>query len=291
MSGKNYQEKRKHSTETIPFSYYASKIPDYFPSVPIHWHNEFEINRLISGKGEFLCGDKRYPCNAGDIVIIPPDALHTIYPTTLDSLHYDTLVFNSSMLYSSIGERSYNELILPLISGKIMIYPRIDSSIPEYNNLITFTDLVFKYAKNSGAINDLLLKSNLLHIFGTILKNHLYYEVKTSSKNVLHTIRPALEYIRKNYNKNISINELAKISHISPSYFMGCFKNATGISAVEYICQLRIKTACELIRDSENNISDIALECGFSNLSNFNRQFKEHLGITPSEYKKKMQNT
>ena len=69
---------------------------------------------------------------------------------------------------------------------------------------------------------------------------------------------------------------------------MGCFKNATGIGAIEYICQLRIKKACEMLRDYEDNISDIAAQCGFSNLSNFNRHFKKQLGITPSEYRKKM---
>ena len=288
MCKKAYLEKRRHSTETVPFSYYSSKIPDYFPSVPIHWHNEFEINRIIEGSGEFLWGDKRYSCKAGDIIIIPPDTLHTIYLTTSNSLHYDTLVFNSSMLYSNIGERSYNELILPLISGKIAVFPKIDSNIPLYKDLITFTDLVFKHAKDSRAINDILLKSELLHIFGIIFENSLYCKVNISSKSILHILRPALEYIRNNYNRDTTIDELANICHISSSHFMGCFKNATGIGAIEYICQLRIKKACEMLRDYEDNISDIAAQCGFSNLSNFNRHFKKQLGITPSEYRKKM---
>lgn len=287
MSKKAYLEKRKHSTEAVPFSYYKSKIPDYSPSIPLHWHSEFELNRILYGEGEFICGNNRLICNAGDIIIIPPDALHSFYLLNSKPLYYDTLVFNSNMLYSNIGERSYIELILPLVSGKITISPKIDKSYKQYPDLLKSTDYVFQHAKSSTSTNDILLKGELLHIFGILFENNLYSKSNITSKNILNIIRPALEHIKKYYNKNITIPELAKISHLSQSYLMSCFKNALGISAIEYICQLRIKLACEMLRDSELNISDIAFECGFANLSNFNRQFKKRLGTPPSEYRKK----
>ena len=54
-----YKENRDHSSELIPFSYYKSQIPDYFPNVPLHWHKEFELNYILSGQGEFIIGDEK----------------------------------------------------------------------------------------------------------------------------------------------------------------------------------------------------------------------------------------
>ena len=286
MSEKGYKERRKHSTESVPFSYYESKIPDYFPNTPLHWHDEFEINRIILGSGEFICGDKHFIAHAGDIIIIPPDTLHAVNPVSNNSLVYNTLVFNSCMLYSNVCERSYTEFFLPLISNKITIPPLITSSCEQYNILLTLSDYAFTHAKAKNSISDILLKSNILSIFGTLFESGLYQQTKKSSKKAIDIIRPALEYIQENYTKNITIAQLAQISHLSQSYLMSSFKKAIGICALEYVCQLRIKTACEMLRNSKNNISDIAFECGFSNLSNFNRKFKQKLGTTPSNYRK-----
>ncbi len=63
------EENRRHSTLLVPFSYYKCLIPDYFAAVPIHWHGEFEINHIISGCAEFICGDGRFVSAEGDIFL------------------------------------------------------------------------------------------------------------------------------------------------------------------------------------------------------------------------------
>ena len=69
MEKADIKEKRQHATGWIPYSYYASAIPDYFANVPLHWHEEFEINYVLHGQGEFLCGEERFIAKDGDIVI------------------------------------------------------------------------------------------------------------------------------------------------------------------------------------------------------------------------------
>ena len=66
---------------------------------------------------------------------------------------------------------------------------------------------------------------------------------------------------------------------------MGCFKKAVGLGAIEHLAQLRVNAACEALTDTDKAISDIALDCGYNNLSNFNRQFKKITGSTPNEYR------
>ena len=67
---------------------------------------------------------------------------------------------------------------------------------------------------------------------------------------------------------------------------MYCFKRITGTSIVTYITQIRIKKACEMLLNTNKQVVQIAMECGFDNLSNFNRQFKKNAGCSPLKYRK-----
>lgn len=82
------------------------------------------------------------------------------------------------------------------------------------------------------------------------------------------------------------VEQLAKIAHMSSSYFMSCFKQNFGLGAIEYLNQVRIRSACDLLRNTDRSISDIAFDTGFHNLSNFNRQFRTKVGCFPQTYRK-----
>ena len=104
-------------------------------------------------------------------------------------------------------------------------------------------------------------------------------------------LRPVLAYIQEHFADPITIEELARLSHLSKSYFMSCFKQTFGLGAVEYLTQLRIKAACEALRSTTQSVSEIAYDNGFRNLSNFNRQFRSKVGCTPQMYRKEFQNS
>lgn len=78
---------------------------------------------------------------------------------------------------------------------------------------------------------------------------------------------------------------LAQLIPLSKSYFMYCFKRITGTSIVSYITQIRIKNACKMLLSTDKQVVRIAMECGFDNLSNFNRQFKKNVGCSPLKYR------
>ena len=76
MSNREKEERRQHSTSFIPYSYYECRIPHYFRNVPMHWHSEFEINYVVHGEGEFICGNDRFVARRGEILVLPPNMLH-----------------------------------------------------------------------------------------------------------------------------------------------------------------------------------------------------------------------
>lgn len=288
MQDPSTREKRQHSTAYLPYSYYDCRIPEYFNNIPMHWHAEFELGCLLEGSGEFICGDDRFTARKGDILLLPPNMLHAAYPHGSDPLIYSALVFHPSMLGANSMDRCTAECITPIINGTRRFRLPIRADRKHYPELKALSDRIFLHAKSNQALTDLLLKSELLHFFWLIEdeENPLLYE---NAKDSYHEmLRPVLEYMMENFQEPVTVEELAGLVHLSKSYFMGCFKKAVGISAMEHLALLRINAACKALTDTDLMISEISFQCGYSNLSNFNRQFLRITGCTPKEYRNHM---
>jgi AraC-like DNA-binding protein len=92
-------------------------------------------------------------------------------------------------------------------------------------------------------------------------------------------------FIRENFNKQITLEEISNIANMSPFAFSRYFKKHSGAGFVEYVNQVRTNKACYLLRETEYQVHDIALDCGFSSISNFNKQFRRSVGISPRDYR------
>lgn len=282
----NSEEKRRHSSKLVPFSYYKCKIPEYFNSVPPHWHGEFEINFVNSGCAEFICGDEKFVTHAGDIVLVKPNILHAIYPIGKNSQVYDTIVFSVQMLGGGDSDRSSAECIKPILTDFCKIIPVITPQHVYYGEIKTTVENIFSCAKGNSASLDLLMKSELLRLFWILENGGDIVFQKDAPTGHSEILKPVIDYINRNFSENITISQLCNIAHFSRSYFFSVFKEVTGVGAIEYLCTVRIKNACEMLVATDFSTSQIAFECGFKNLSNFNRHFKKTVGVTPTEYRK-----
>ncbi len=104
------KEKCQHGSIQVPYSYYDCGIPDYFTSVPLHWHSKMELNYIKSGNGFFKYEDQTISAKPGDIFLIQPNVLHAIMSDEHSSFFYDTIVFHQNMLVGSYDDRCYTEI-------------------------------------------------------------------------------------------------------------------------------------------------------------------------------------
>ena len=102
----------------------------------------------------------------------------------------------------------------------------------------------------------------------------------------MERIKPALDHIVRHYAEDISIQELAEQCAMSVYHFCRVFKAVTGDTTISYINQLRIKNACHLLSNTDTGVAEIAFSCGYRNLSNFNRQFRQMVNCTPGAYRR-----
>ncbi|MDD6137444.1 MAG: helix-turn-helix domain-containing protein [Lachnospiraceae bacterium] len=112
----------------------------------------------------------------------------------------------------------------------------------------------------------------------------------TQMKKNVGMISGALEYIKENYNKDISLVDVAREVDISPYYFSKVFKDETGHNFIEYLTNLRIEKAKELLLQTDLSMKEICLMVGYADPNYFSRNFKKNVGVTPTEYKENSTN-
>lgn len=284
---KSVLEDRRHSTAYVPYSFYEWSPPRYFIDMPMHWHSEAEINYVVRGRGEFLCNGERFLAGEGGLLFISPNMLHAAYPCEESELLYYALVFSPAMLGANDHDRCAMGSIRPLLSGDRRPEPFISAKETDHPDLTACARQIFSCVKDQVPHQDLLLKSELLRFLWLLETDESLRRQKENGPDYGETIRPALEYMMDHYQESISVGYLADLVHLSKSYFMNCFKKATGLSAIGYLNHLRIHAACEALSATRKPVSEIAFGCGYGNLSNFNRQFKKTMGCSPSEFQKK----
>lgn len=98
-------------------------------------------------------------------------------------------------------------------------------------------------------------------------------------------IAPAVEYLREHFRDKISIENLAKVAGLSSRQFGRCFAETYGISPQTFLIKMRVQAACELLRNSNDELADIAMSLGFYDQSSFTLQFRKHMGQTPRRYR------
>lgn len=279
------KEPVQHTSLTTPFHYYPSAIPSLTPFITSHWHNEFELNYIRSGSGVFYYNGVKYVPQEDDIFIFAPNQSHSMTVPEGKSVHYDTLLFTSKV-FGTLGERANHLIIGPLVSGNAIIRQPINRGCDGYGVIRQTVDAIFDAINKNDAPADMLIKSELLRLFYYL---HTYGHVISSQNKASADearIRPILQYIDQHYAEDLTVEFLAQLIPLSKSYVMACFKQITGISIVTYISQVRIRKACEILLNTDKQVIQIALECGFNNLSNFNRQFKKHTCFSPMEYRR-----
>lgn len=281
----NYQENKTHVDISFPYNTYTCSIPLDFDKVPLHWHEEMEIIYIKKGHGYVTVDLKQYKVSRSTIVLILPGQLHSIEQYDDLSMEYENILFNVNMLISRTEDTSSTEFLRPLLNGKITI-PSVFSIVsPHYEAIASCIDACDDICQTKPEGYDLFIKGKLFELF-YILSNHCRNEKNPRTLKSLDKTKIVLKYIETNYMHKITIADAAKQLDFSESHFMRYFKETMGTSFIDYLREYRLTMAARLLIASDATILSISEEVGFENLSYFNRAFKKHYGITPSQYRK-----
>jgi AraC-like DNA-binding protein len=128
------------------------------------------------------------------------------------------------------------------------------------------------------------MKSILYYVCAELDEKGEYIEAKRDDERLLYKI---FDFVEENYSKECSLEALSHTLGFSYYYISRYFSNLVGMSFNSYVNRYRISKACYILNNSDCTVLECALECGFTSLRSFNRNFKIHTGVTPQEYRKK----
>ncbi len=289
MNNTPLHETKIHGIIPFPYSVYHGRIPEWIPSFPLHWHENFELIYCADGQIQVTVWGKSYVLCAGDLVVLLPHVVHSIEPGGSDTGEYFNIMFHPSLFQGSEGDLCYDKYVVPFLNGKKTLdcYYPADSC---FNQTVTpCVQSMLQHRRESYTTCELMIKSNLFFLLHSMIAQ------STDAANDHNTLqlsysrlKNALYYVQKSYDHDITIQEAASQCGFSESHFMKLFKEFTGMSFNAYLVNYRLELSAKQLAETNLKVIDIMENCGFHNQSYFTRAFHRKYHMTPLKYRKKM---
>lgn len=256
----------------------------------IHKHTFIEIVYILSGSATHLVGDRQVPASKGDLFIINYDTPHAFFPSEDEPFVAYELLFTPGFLDTSL----LNSVHLESIHSSFLFYslfpsqqfgPDVHISGSSYGVFgELFNKIHLEFINRENGYTDLLRA----YVVELIIKIFRKMESGASSEQATRQsqiVESTLDYLKKNYQKHLSLDDLAAQAFLSKDYFARLFRETTGMPISALLQKTRVEEACKLLINTDYTVGHIVELCGFSDTKNFYTTFKKHIGMTPKQYK------
>ena len=250
-----------------------------------HYHPEIEICYVQQGYGQRLIGESVERFEAGDFVLVGSNLPHCwitddVFNQSPEQMEIYVIHIDNQKIQHLFGLHEFKgiEQLLEQAKSGLAFDIEIDKSL-----LLSLQS----YEKADGLSKILSLLQLLDNMTQSSSKKQLCTTayIPEIGKHVEERILKVCQYIHESYKDKIALDELARISNMNTTAFCRFFKKVIGKTAIEYVNELRINSACSELRVSNKPINQIAYDNGFLSLSHFNKLFRQYNGRTPSSYR------
>jgi len=274
-----------HMTAAAPYSLYHVEIPlGVDPALYLHWHNEMEFFLLLEGELCFHIESQSYILHSGEGIFIPPKLLHHAVNTGSVQVVFRAFVFSSDIIFSSFDTRTYQTYILPVMHNNLSCAVVLRNSVDWQKDILINLQHIFSAEKT----NELYIRGLSFLIWDRLYHHHISrLESIKALPALAQQLSGVIAYLHDNYNKSLTLGELAAQVPLSEAQFCRSFKQLTGMPPFQYLIRYRILQSCNELISTNKKVTDIAISNGFNNISYYNRAFLQLMNMTPSEYRKK----
>lgn len=263
----------------------------------LHRHEYLQINYISQGKGMHFVNGYPFEIIKGDIFVIPPYIPHYIAAQQDSSIEVIEFEFIPEFVSRSLENDESNDIFVdfayiePFLVSENKVKPRLNlvgKTQQEVERILS--EVLLEYNEKPQGYN-LLIKAMLLKLL-VLVGREFKRSLEENESGIFYNrhrdaIYGALQYISEHYSEELVLEDIAKMFALSQSYFSYLFKNITSKTFIEYLTGLRISKAMELLKTTDKRVLDICYETGFNSVNHFNRIFKQIIGISPTQYRKK----
>ena len=273
-------EKAVRGTFDFPIELYYvdSAHPRY--EMPFHWHMECELILVLQGTLSLSLDGEMLELCAGESAFLPEGIIHGGTP---HDCIYECIVFDMERFLqdSTICRERYTAALGP--------GARIQTRFDRSGAVGRIVDRLFETMEKEQPGYEFITTGLLWQFIGTVLQQRLYTKPSDESQRSssrAEQIKKVLLRIRRDYAAPLTLDQLAGEAGLAPQYFCRVFRQVTGRTPIDYLNYYRVECAAELLCATDDSVTEIALLCGFNDLSYFIRLFRQYKGVSASVFRK-----
>jgi AraC-like DNA-binding protein len=254
-----------------------------------HFHPEFQLTLVLKSHGHRLVGDNFTPLTPGDLVLVGSNLPHVwqqdpAWSRGRHGVHAIIVRFLETCFgrdFLEIPEMEPVRRLLRRAARGLQVTGRTRSEVASRMQRLARSEGLARVAELLGLLNVLARSPELLPIASAGFVPRLESTDQSRMERICR-------YVEEHLSDEIDRASVAAEAHLSEGAFSRFFKLRTGKTLPQYVNELRVGRACRLLADEAAKITDIAMDCGFQNLANFNRRFREITGMAPRDYRRKV---
>jgi AraC-like DNA-binding protein len=293
MNREILRENRIHGHPMYPVSVYQLVCAVGEPILECHWHEELEFIVVTSGKAIFQVGTVNMEVSAGQALFIQSGDIHAGYALDETPCSYDAFVFHADFLTSSMYDAVQEKFLDPLLTHQYVLPVLLKGELDWEQTVHKLLLDIIRANVEASPTHELTTKAQLYLILSHLFQQAAEHSTQPgtyASREKAERLKAVLHYIHEHYQEPIRLKELAIQANMSEGHFCRFFREMMRKSPIDYVNRFRTQQAAKQLEQNDNKIAAIALDTGFDNISYFISVFKQHMGYTPSHYRKKRQN-
>lgn len=281
------RELEKHGTETFPMTVNHDDLWSFEgKNVPIHWHNDLEINLIREGEAVFQVYQKSYRVRTGEGFLLNRNVPHSCSSPGNEHVRYSTILVRPDFLYGDFGSDVERKCFQPFLQNSAIPCIYLTGFDENGKEILQKLNQVEEAFDRKRFCYELKIKGLLCEAFAMILYGHRQELTKFVPANLqeLERLEKMLNYLNIHFTEVISLQDLADQVHLSREVCCRLFKKMTGKTITGYLEEYRVNKSFSLVQSGQYSMTQITEMVGFSNPSRFASAFRKQFGCNPGEY-------
>lgn len=276
----------EHGTPLFPVACYHDNVSE--AEVPWHWHDELEILIVETGTARISVNGTDHTAEQGNGFFINAGALHGVWPDGERTCLLRSVVFHPRLVGGSVDSIIWQKYLEPLLSDPCRPCVHFANTQEWESAALRAIQEAWQACVSEAEGFELEVRERLSRLIFLLSKNCPATEKKPSEKTLRdgERVKAMLQYIQEHYDGELTLAKIAESAAVSENECLRCFRSMIGSTPIQYVKQVRIQKAAELLSSTDRKISDIGAECGFQEMSYFAKTFRELKGCTPGDFRK-----
>lgn len=253
----------------------------HFSDISLHWHEDLEFIYVLSGDIGYWIDGEHIVMKAGEGIFVNAKHMHLICNANLGCTLL-CVIFPPTVLCST--EHMASKMVNPILNAKEWAYLLLSEQVPWQKSVLSSVKDVYDYSLQESGEADIL--SAVYRLWGELYRNvDIKAEEPHKDENLI-LIKKMLDYLYKNYDKKIALNDICANAGIGKNKCTELFRRYTNMSPMEYLRYYRVEKGVQLLKDTDLPVTEIAYEVGMSGASYFAESLKMYRGCTPTQIRK-----